>query len=62
MVYIDVFHDIIFSYSLGLTQTLTFGHIKLTPDVSLAGSFLDIVFDKYVRKGMGKKTATKNTE
>ena len=50
----------IFSYSLTATRTLTFGHIKWTPDVAFTASCLDIVFDKYFRQGMGKKSDTKN--
>ena len=61
-VYIDFFHDIIFSYSLTATQTLTFGHIKWTPDVTFTDSFRDIVFGCYFRQRMGKKTATQNVE
>ena len=53
-VYIDVFHDIIFYYSLTVTQTLTFGHIKWTLDDTLTCSFLDIVFGQYFRQGLGK--------
>ena len=37
------------------TQTLTFGYIKWNPDVAFTGSFLDIVFGRYVRRGMDKK-------
>ena len=61
-VYIDVFHDIIFSYSLTDTRTLTFGYIKWTPDVAFTGSFLDIVFDQCFRQKNGPKIATKNSE
>ena len=62
-VYIEVFlHDIIFSYSLTATQTLSFGYIKWTPYVAFTDSFLYIVFGQYARQGMGKKTATKNAE
>ena len=58
-VYIDVFHDIIFSYCLTANVTLTFGYIKWTPDVAFTGSFLDIVFGHYLRKEMGKKLPLK---
>ena len=58
----DVFHDMLFSYSLTATWTLNFGCIKWTPDVAFTGSFIDIVFGQYFRQGMGKKTATKNVE
>ena len=55
-VYIDIFlHNIIFYYSLTDTKTLTFGYIKWIPDAAFTGSFLDIVFGKYVRRGVGKK-------
>ena len=40
-------------------KNLTFGLIKWTPEVALAGSFLDIVFGQYFRQGMGKKLITK---
>ena len=50
------------SYSLTSTQTPTIGCIKWTPDADLTGSFLDIVFGPYVRRGMGSKSATKNME
>ena len=53
-VYIDFFHDIIFYYSLTSTRTLTFGYIKLTPDVSFTGIFLDIVLGQNFRQEMGK--------
>ena len=43
-VYIDVFNDIIFSYSFTATLTFNFGYIKWTPYVDFTGSFLDIVF------------------
>ena len=52
----------IFSSSLTDTQTLTFGCIKWAPDVAFTGSFLAILLGQYVRQGIGKKTATKNTE
>ena len=45
------FHDIIFSYSLTATQTLTFGHIKWTAYVALTDIFLDILFSRYFRQG-----------
>ena len=62
-VYIDAFFmRFDFFYSLTTTQTPNFGYIKWTPDVALTGSFLDIVFGQYVRRGMGEKTATKNAE
>ena len=48
------FHDIIFSYYLTATQTLTFDNIKWTPDVAFAGNFLGIVFGQYFRPEMGK--------
>ena len=51
------FHDII--YYLTATQTLTFGHIKYTPDVALAGSFLYIAFGQYFRRRMGEKLPPK---
>ena len=51
----DVFHDIIFSYYLTATQTLTFGNIKWTPDVAFTVSFIDIVFGRYFRQGMQEK-------
>ena len=54
-VYIDVFHDIIFSYSLTVTQILTFGHIKWTPDVARTVSFLDIVLGKSFNQGREKQ-------
>ena len=57
-----LFYDIIFSYSLTSTRTLTFGYKKWTPDVALIGYFLGVVFGQYFRQGMGKKTATKNTK
>ena len=44
-----------FSYSLDATQILKFGHIKWTPDAAFTGSFLDTVFDQYLRQEMGKK-------
>ena len=44
-----------FSYYLTATWTLTFGHIKLTPDVALNVSFLDIVLGRYFRQEMGNK-------
>ena len=53
-VYIDVFHDIIFSYSLTANQTLTFGYIKWIPDVFFTVSFLDIVLGQYFRQEMVK--------
>ena len=53
--YIDIFHDIVFSYSLTATRTLTFGYIKWNPDVAFTGSFFDIVFGQYFRQGLGKK-------
>ena len=58
-VYIDVFNDIIFYDYLTTTQTLTFGHIKWTPYVALTGSFLDMIFHRYFRQGMGKKLPPK---
>ena len=61
-VYINVFHDIIYFYSLTTTQTSTFRYIKWPPHVALTGSFLDVVFGQYVRGGMGVKTVTKNSE
>ena len=51
-----------FPYSLTATQTPTFGYIKWTPDVAVTNSFCDIVFGRYARQGMGKKTTTKNME
>ena len=59
MLYIVVPHYIIFSYYLTTTQTLACGDIKWTPDVSLYGSSLDIVFGQYFRQGMGKTISTK---
>ena len=49
------FHDVIFSYSLTATQTLTFGYIKRTPYVDFTGTFLDIVLGQYFRQEMVKK-------
>ena len=55
MVYIDVFFmKTYFCYYLTATQTPTFGYIKWTPDVSLTGSFIDIVFGQVFRRGMKK--------
>ena len=61
-VYIDILQNIIFYYSLTTTQTLTFGYIKWTPDSAFTGSFIDIVFGQYARKGIGKNITTKNAE
>ena len=65
-VYIDIFMTLYISYYLTVTQTatqtLTFGYIKWTPDVDSTGSFLDIMFDQYARRGMRKKTSTKTIE
>ena len=52
------FHDKIF-YFLTAVQTLTFGHIKLTPYVVITDIFLDIVFNQYLGKGWGKKLQPK---
>ena len=49
----------IFYYSLTAIQNLTFGYIKWTPDVALTGSFLDILFGRYFRQGMGEKLPPK---
>ena len=49
-VYIDVFHDIIFSYALTTTWTLTFGYIKCISYVAFNDSFLNIVFGQYFRQ------------
>ena len=58
------FHDILFSYPLTATQTLTFGYITWTPDVAFTGSFLDIVFGVWsvFQAINGQKPATKNVE
>ena len=53
MIWVRVYKDVF---------SLTFGCIKWTPDVSFTGSFLDIVFNRYFRKVMGKKIPTKNVE
>ena len=53
-VYIEIFLDIIFSYSLTSIQTLTFGCIKWTPYVAFTDSFLDIVFGHYFRQEIKK--------
>ena len=54
MVYIDVFHDMIFSYYLTTTRNLTFGYIKWTPDFAFTGGFLGIVVGQYFRQEMVK--------
>ena len=54
-VYLDVFRDIILSYYLTTTRTLTFSNIKYTPDFALASSFFYIVFGQDSGQGMGKK-------
>ena len=59
MVYINIFHDIIFSYYLTATQTLIFVHIKWTPVVALTRSFLDIVLVSISGKVWAKKTPQK---
>ena len=51
-----------FSNYLTATCTLTSGYIKWYPDVAFTFSFLDIVFGKYVRWGMGENADTKNVE
>ena len=62
-VYIDIFLVIfIFSYSLTDTWNLSFGYIKWTLYVAFTVTFLDIVFGRYDRQGMGRKTATKKVE
>ena len=40
-------------------RSLKFGYIKCTVDVAFVGSFLDIVFDQYVRGGRAKKLPSK---
>ena len=52
----------ILSNFLSDTQTLVFGYTKWTSGVSFTGSFLDIVFGHYFRRGMGKNTVIKNAE
>ena len=59
-VYIDVFHDIIISYSLTAIQTLTFVHIILNPYDAFTGRLPNIVFRQYFRQGTGKINAIKN--
>ena len=54
-VYMDIFNDIIFSQYLTTKQTLTFGYIKWTPDVAFTGSFPDIMFGQYFKRGKGQK-------
>ena len=52
-----------FSSSLITTQSLIFVCVKLTPDVVFTGSFIDIVFAQYVKRGgTTKETSAKNTE
>ena len=53
------FYDIKCSYSVTLTQTLTFGYVKGIPDVAFTGSFLDIVFGQYLRQEIEKKNPPK---
>ena len=60
-VYIDAFHDIIFSYSLIGTQTLIFGHIRQTPDVASTVIYRGIVFREAFKQGRDKTVFTKNT-
>ena len=48
-----------FSLYLIATLTLTFGYIKWISDVAFTGSFLDIVFGKYVGEGWAKTLPSK---
>ena len=52
--------DFYFSWYLSVNQTLTFGYIKWAPDDAPTGSFLDVVFGLYVRRGMGEKLPPKS--
>ena len=58
-VYIDVFHDLIFSYYLTDTQTLTFGNIKWTPDVAPTVRFLNVVLPQSYKEGRSKQLPPK---
>ena len=44
----------VFSYSLTAIPTLTVVNIKYTPYVSVNDILIDIVFNQYLRQGMGK--------
>ena len=57
---IDAFLHYLLSSSLNTTQSLNTMYIPLTPNVCFSGILLDIVFDQYVSRGMGKGTAAKN--
>ena len=60
LIYVFTWQNIFLS--LTATQTLTFGYIEWIPEIAFTGSYLDIVFGQYVRRSMGRKSATKTAE